>query len=111
MLHYAWIIPAVPVVSFLLILLFGKRLPRGGAEVGIAAVALSFVLSIVALTVVFGGTALAASTTKAPKHSDAKADTALVKKLAPSLSVNAGYAPLTVSIRGRASDLPVRVRT
>ena len=29
----------------------------------------------------------------------------------PSASVNAGYAPLTVSIRGRASDLPVRTRT
>ena len=28
----------------------------------------------------------------------------------PSASVNAGYAPLTVSIRGRASDLPVRMR-
>ena len=29
----------------------------------------------------------------------------------PSPSVNAGYAPLTVSIRGRAGDLPVRTRT
>src|ERR1700728_3622595 len=29
----------------------------------------------------------------------------------PSASVNSGYAPLTVSIRGRASDLPVRTRT
>jgi adenylate cyclase len=29
----------------------------------------------------------------------------------PSASVNAGYAPLTVSIRGRTSDLPVRTRT
>ena len=29
----------------------------------------------------------------------------------PSASVNAGYAALTVSIRGRASDLPVRTRT
>jgi adenylate cyclase len=29
----------------------------------------------------------------------------------PSPGVNAGYAPLTVSIRGRANDLPVRTRT
>jgi NADH-quinone oxidoreductase subunit L len=40
--EWAWLIPAVPLVSFLLIVLIGKRLPRGGAEVGIAAVGFSF---------------------------------------------------------------------
>ena len=45
MLTHAWIIPAVPALSFLLILAFGKKLPRGGSEIGIAAVAVAFVLS------------------------------------------------------------------
>jgi NADH-quinone oxidoreductase subunit L len=40
--EWAWLIPAVPMVSFLLIVLIGKRLPRGGAEIGIAAVGFSF---------------------------------------------------------------------
>ena len=42
----AWLVPLIPAVSFVLILLFGKRLPRGGAEVGIGAVGASFVLSV-----------------------------------------------------------------
>ncbi len=48
MLDYAWIIPALPAVSFLLILFFGKRMPLRGAEIGIGAVGTSFVLSVVA---------------------------------------------------------------
>ena len=35
MLSYAWIIPVIPVVSFLLILFFGKKMPKGGSEIGI----------------------------------------------------------------------------
>jgi NADH-quinone oxidoreductase subunit L len=49
MLDNAWIIPLIPAASFFLILLFGKRLqrwPLQGAEVGIAAVGLAFVLSL-----------------------------------------------------------------
>ncbi len=46
MLTHAWIIPAIPALSFLIILAFGKKLPRGGSEVGIAAVAICFVLSL-----------------------------------------------------------------
>ncbi len=49
MLDYAWIIPALPAVSFLLILFFGKRMPLRGAEIGIGAVGASFVLSVVAV--------------------------------------------------------------
>ena len=45
-LENAWLVPLIPAVSFVLILLFGKRLPRDGAEVGIAAVGASFVLSV-----------------------------------------------------------------
>ena len=47
MLDYAWIIPAIPAVSFVLILFFGKRMPRQGSEIGIAAVGASFVLSCI----------------------------------------------------------------
>jgi len=44
-LNHAWLIPLIPAGSFFLILGFGKRLPRGGSEIGIAAVAIAFVLS------------------------------------------------------------------
>jgi hypothetical protein len=44
----------------------------------------ALVISMVALSLVLGGTAIAASSAK---HGDKKADTKLVKKLAPSLSV------------------------
>jgi hypothetical protein len=47
----------------------------------------ALVLSMVALSIVLGGTAFAASVTKAPKHADAKADKALIRKMAPSLGV------------------------
>jgi NADH-quinone oxidoreductase subunit L len=46
MLENAWIIPLLPAASFALILLFGKRMPRGGSELGIAAVGLAFVLAL-----------------------------------------------------------------
>ncbi len=42
----AWLIPALPAASFLLILFFGKRLPFKGAEIGIAAVGSAFVLAV-----------------------------------------------------------------
>ncbi len=48
-LDHAWLVPLIPAVSFVVILLFGKRLPRKGAEIGIAAVGASFVLSCGAL--------------------------------------------------------------
>ena len=47
MLDNAWIIPLIPAASFFLILLFGKRMPKQGSEIGIAALVLSFVLAIV----------------------------------------------------------------
>ena len=45
-LRNAWLIPALPTASFVIILLLGKRFPYKGSEVGIAAVGVSFVLSI-----------------------------------------------------------------
>ncbi|HSH61301.1 MAG TPA: NADH-quinone oxidoreductase subunit L [Acidimicrobiales bacterium] len=47
MLDNAWVIPALPVLSFVLILFFGKRLPKGGHEIGVTAVAIAFVLACV----------------------------------------------------------------
>jgi NADH-quinone oxidoreductase subunit L len=48
-LNYGWLIPAIPAVSFVLILFFGRHLPRKGSELGILAVGASFVLSCVAV--------------------------------------------------------------
>ena len=49
MLEHAWIIPAIPAASFLLILFFGKRMPKKGSEIGITALGATFLLSIVAV--------------------------------------------------------------
>ncbi len=49
MLEGIWVIPAVTFASFWLILFFGKRLPKHGAEIGIAALGIAFVLSCVAV--------------------------------------------------------------
>ena len=46
MAENAWLIPFLPFVSFFVILLFGKRLPKKGAESGLLAVGTTFVLSI-----------------------------------------------------------------
>src|SRR5829696_1938924 len=54
MLDHAWIIPLFPAASFFIILLFGKRLPRKGAEVGIAAVGIAFALALVTNVSWFG---------------------------------------------------------
>ncbi|MCH7788436.1 MAG: NADH-quinone oxidoreductase subunit L, partial [Acidobacteria bacterium] len=42
----AWIIPVIPFVAFWLILFFGKKMPKGGAEIGIASVGIAFVLAL-----------------------------------------------------------------
>jgi len=49
MLRNAWVIFTLPALSFWVILLLGKRMPKKGAEVGLLAVGASFVLSCVAV--------------------------------------------------------------
>ena len=44
-LQNAWLIPVIPAVSFFVIILFGKKLPMKGSEVGIASLFASFVLA------------------------------------------------------------------
>src|SRR5215213_5798575 len=47
MLEHVWIIPALTLASFILTLFFGKRLPGGGWQFGVALVGIAFALSIV----------------------------------------------------------------
>ena len=44
--EHAWVIPALPLLATVLIMFFGKRLPRKGVEIGVGAVAGSLVWSI-----------------------------------------------------------------
>ena len=46
-LENAWMIPLLPAISFVVILLFGKRFPKKGSELGIAAVGIAFVLAVI----------------------------------------------------------------
>jgi NADH-quinone oxidoreductase subunit L len=45
-LDHAWLVPMVPAIAFAVILLFGKRLPMKGSEVGIISMVASLVISV-----------------------------------------------------------------
>jgi NADH-quinone oxidoreductase subunit L len=45
-LEHAYVIPLIPAASFFLILFFGKRMPKKGAEIGIAALGLAFAMAL-----------------------------------------------------------------
>ncbi|MFM8627147.1 MAG: NADH-quinone oxidoreductase subunit L [Actinomycetota bacterium] len=47
-LENAWLIPVIPAVAFVLIIFFGKRMPRKGAEFGIASMVGALVISAMA---------------------------------------------------------------
>ncbi|AOM81600.1 NADH-quinone oxidoreductase subunit L [Salisediminibacterium beveridgei] len=51
----AWLIPVFPLIAFLILLFFGKFLKEKAAWVGITALALSFVLSVIVLFERIGG--------------------------------------------------------
>jgi NADH-quinone oxidoreductase subunit L len=55
MLELAWLIPALTLTAWAVILLTGKRLPDGGSIVGILAMAVGFVLSVGILIQIAGG--------------------------------------------------------
>jgi NADH-quinone oxidoreductase subunit L len=57
MVKLAWLIPALPLLAWAVILLVGKRTPGKGAPIGIVAVAVGWVLSIGILAGVIGGNA------------------------------------------------------
>ena len=44
-LEHAWLIPIIPVIGFAIIILFGKRLPMKGSEIGVLSMLGSLVLS------------------------------------------------------------------
>ena len=44
-LEHAWLIPVIPAVAFFLIIFFGKKMPRGGSEIGIASMLASLVIA------------------------------------------------------------------
>lgn len=46
MIHYAWLIPVLPVIAFTLIIAFGRRLPGQGAYVAIGFMLTSLVIAI-----------------------------------------------------------------
>jgi NADH-quinone oxidoreductase subunit L len=54
-IRYAWLVPIFPLVAFFPIVLIGKRLPGRGAQIGIAAILASLVLSLGTLVHFFGG--------------------------------------------------------
>jgi NADH-quinone oxidoreductase subunit L len=45
-LEHAWLIPIVPIIAFALIILFGKRMPMKGSELGVLSMFLSLVLAV-----------------------------------------------------------------
>ena len=48
-LRFAWVIVVLPLVSFALIVFFGKRMPGKGVELGVLAVGVSLVMSLLVL--------------------------------------------------------------
>lgn len=44
-LENAWLVPVIPAIAFFLILAVGKRLPRGGSELGIASMVAALVIA------------------------------------------------------------------
>jgi len=54
-IEYAWLVPVLPLVSAALIAVVGRRLPWGGAEIGIAAMTASLVLAVMIAITTFVG--------------------------------------------------------
>lgn len=55
MIEHAWVIPLLPVISFLIILLFGSRMREGGGYVAVAFVGMSMLISLLTIRDVIAG--------------------------------------------------------
>ncbi|MGH2752796.1 MAG: NADH-quinone oxidoreductase subunit L [Actinomycetota bacterium] len=55
--NYMWLVPLLPAVSFPVILFFGKRFPDKGHSVGIFAIGLGFILSLISFVELAAGNA------------------------------------------------------
>src|SRR4051794_36743290 len=71
-LHWTWLMPLLMGVSFVAILAFGKRMPKKGAEIGIAAVGLCFLFAVLSASawITHVNDAHAAETTAAVEVTD-----------------------------------------
>ena len=72
----AWLVPALPAVSALLIMTIGRQLPKKGAEIGIVAILAAFVLSAGIAVQVFTANVDAAGSAGHGESSEAEADAA-----------------------------------
>ncbi|MED6337138.1 MAG: hypothetical protein VYC04_05110, partial [Actinomycetota bacterium] len=45
-LENAWLIPLIPAIGFVFIILFGKKMPQNGSEIGIVSIGISLAISI-----------------------------------------------------------------
>ncbi len=93
MAEVAWLIPALPSASAVLIFAAGKRLPQHGAEVGILSLAVAFLLSLAVAVQVFGANVGAA----AGAHGGGHAAAFLVERSA--LLVRAGDFVVEAGVR------------
>ncbi len=55
MMRYAWLIPLLPAISFVLIFFFGSRTPGKGAGIGIMFTTATLILSLIVLGQIAGG--------------------------------------------------------
>src|SRR6476659_308312 len=79
---HVWIIPALMALSFVLILFFGKRMPKKGAEIGIVFVGAAFVLALLTA----GNWIAWSNDNPAPHGSSEAAEAAALSNVDPSCS-------------------------
>jgi NADH-quinone oxidoreductase subunit L len=65
---YAWLIPALPALSGVIIAFWGKQFPKKGPEIGITAVGAALLLAIAVAIEVFGGNVAAVAEVEAGGH-------------------------------------------
>ena len=72
---HAWILPAIPAISFVVLFLFGRKLPRGGDFISVGAALAVFVLFFFVLEshLDWLGAGLVGSATSAPTGSTSTA--------------------------------------